>query len=130
MRIKSGTGGIRLEGEEAWVESLGWTTKLTASNEKILDLTTKKTALPTANDEFIDFLTSIKEGRKAIYTAETGHRTSTLLHFGNIAMKLNQKLEWDPANEKFINNPDADKLKKRSMREKWSYSRICPNFKY
>ena len=130
MRIKCGDASIRLEGEEAWVESVGWTSKLTASNAKILDLTSKNIALPTANDEFIDFLQSIKEGRKAIYTAETGHRTSSLLHFGNIALKLNKKLEWDPTNERFINNPDADKLKRRTMREKWSYSKICPDYKY
>ncbi len=130
MRIKCGDASIRLEGEEAWVESLGWTSKLTASNEKILDLTTKKMVLPTANNEFIDFLQSIREGRKAIYTAETGHRTSTLLHYGNIALKLNKKLEWDPDNERFINNPEAEKLRRRAMREKWSYSRICPDFKY
>ena len=130
MRLKCGDASIRIEGDEGWVESVGWTSKLAASNEKVLDLTTKKIALPTASDEFIDFLRSIKEGRKAIYTAETGHRTSSLLHCGNIALKLNTKLEWDPVKEKFINNPDADKLRKRVMREKWSYSKICPDFKY
>lgn len=139
MRVKSATGSassnfsnasIRLEGEEAWVESIGWNRKLSASDEKILDLTAKKISLPTADNEFVDFLQSIKAGRKALYTAEMGHRTSSLLHCGNIALKLNRKVEWNPANEQFINDPEAEKLKRRAMREKWSYSRICPDYKY
>ena len=130
MRVKCGDASIRLEGEEAWVESVGWNSKLTASDEKILDLTTKKISLPTADDEFIDFLQSIKAGRKAIYTAEIGHRTSSLLHFGNIALKLNRKIDWNPQNELFSNDPEAEKFRKRVMREKWSYSKICPEYKY
>jgi predicted dehydrogenase len=130
MRLKDGPGTIRIEGEEGWIGSSGWNQKPEASNEKIFDLTEKKMALPTADNEFIDFLTSIKAGRKAIYTAESGHRTSTLLHCGNIALKLNRKLEWNPNTEQFVNDPEADKLRKRVMREKWSYSKICPQFKY
>jgi predicted dehydrogenase len=130
MRVKSGNGAIRLIGEEGWVESVGWNNKPTASDEKILDLTEKKINLPTDNDEFIDFLECIKEGKKAIYTAESGHRTSTLLHCGNIALKLNRKVEWNPEKEQFLNDPAADSFRKRVMRDKWSYSKICPGFNY
>ncbi|HUX58002.1 MAG TPA: Gfo/Idh/MocA family oxidoreductase [Bacteroidales bacterium] len=133
MRVKNGNGfvaSIRLEGDEGWVESVGWNNELVASNDKILDLAEKKVVLPTANNEIINFLESIKSGRKAIYTPESGHRTSSLLHCGNIALKLNRKLEWDPLNESFINDPEAEKFKKREMREMWSYSKICPEYKY
>jgi len=130
MRVKSGDASIRLDGEEGWVESAGWRGKLLASNDKILDLTEKRVVLPTNTDEHLDFLESIIAGRKPIYTAETGHRLHTLLHCGNIALKLNRKLEWDLQNEQFINDPEAEKFKKREMREKWSYDKICPEFKY
>ena len=130
MRIKIGKESIRLEGEEAWVESIGWNNKLAASNEKILNVTEKKVVLPTAAGEHIDFLESIKAGRKAIYTPESGHRTSTLLHCGNIALKLNRKVEWNPQTESFVDDPEAEKFRKREMREKWSYSKICPEYKY
>lgn len=130
MRVASGNCLIRLEGDEGWVKSSGWINKLAASNDKVLDLTEKKVVLPTANDEFINFLESIKAGRKAIYSAESGHRTSSLLHCGNIALKLNRKVEWNPLNESFVNDPEAEKFRKREMREKWSYSKICPGYKY
>jgi len=130
MRVKSGNASIRLEGEDGWVESVGWNNVLVASNDKVLDLAGKKVILPTGDDEFINSLESIKAGRKAIYTPESGHRTSTLLHCGNVALKLNRKVEWDTANERFINDPEADKFRKREMREKWSYNKICPKYKY
>ena len=130
LRVHSGNASIRLEGDEGWVESVGWTSELVASNDKILDLAEKKVILPTANNEIIDFMESIKAGRKAIYTPESGHRTSTLLHCGNIALKLNRKVEWNPLNESFINDQEAEKFRKREMREKWSYHKICPEYKY
>ena len=130
MRVSGGKASIRIEGDEGWIESIGWNAKVKASSENILDLKEKKISLPTASDEFIDFLKSIKEGRKAIYSAESGHRTSTLLHFGNIALKLNRKVEWNPQNELFIGDPEAEIYRKREMREKWSYAKICPQFKY
>lgn len=130
MRVKSGNGSIRLIGEEGWVESVGWNSKLVASEDKILGSNDNKITLPTDNDEFIDFLESIKEGRMTIYSAESGHRTSTLLHCGNIALTLNRKVEWNPEKEQFRNDPQAEGFRKRAMRDKWSYSKICPQFDY
>ena len=130
MRVKSGKASIRLEGDEAWVESVGWNNKLGASNVKIFDITGKNKVLPSATDEFIDFLQSIKAGKKPNVSPESGHRTSTLLHCGNIALKLNRKLTWNCEEEHFVNDPEADKLRKREMRDKWSYARICPGFRY
>lgn len=132
MRIKSSPqagAAIRIEGDEGWVESVGWRREPAASSDNIFDQSEKKIVLPVNDSEHKDFLESIKEGRKAVYTPESGHRTSSLLHLGNIALKLNRKVEWDPLNESFINDHEAEKLSKKKMREKWSYSKICPEFK-
>lgn len=128
MRVKSGNASIRIEGEKEWVESVGWTAKLNASNEQVLNLKQKEVVLPTNTDEHKDFLESIHAGRKSLYTPELGHRTSALLHCGNIALKLNRKLEWDPVNEHFVNDQEADTFRNRPMRDEWSYQKICPEF--
>jgi predicted dehydrogenase len=130
MRVHSGNASIRIEGKEGWVESSGWNSKLTAASDEILEAEGLKADLPTGPDEFFDFLQSIKEGRTAVYTAESGHRTSTLLHCGNAALRLNRKVQWDPVNEIFVNDSEADKFRRKDMREKWSYPKICPGFKY
>jgi hypothetical protein len=41
-------------------------------------------------------------------------------HLGNIAMKLQQDLDWDPVAEKFINNDLANSMLMRKMREPWA----------
>ena len=133
MRIMSepqADASIRIEGDEGWVESKGWNMELAASDGRILEPAENKVVLPTGNDEFINFLESIRSGRKTIYSPESGHRTSSLLHIGNIALKLNRRVRWDPLNESFINDPEAEKFRKREMRDQWSYTRICPRYKY
>ena len=86
--------------------------------------------LPTAKNEHVNFLESIKAKRETVYTPEKGHRLSTLLHCGNIALNLNRKVEWNPENESFLNDPEAEKLRRREMRDKWSYNKICPEYNY
>lgn len=130
MNIKSGIAAIRVEGDEGWIESNGWNKELTANKQTILDLNEKSISLPAANDEFINFLQCIKTGVKPINSHEAGHRTSTLLHCGNIALKLNRRVAWDPVTENFINDPEADKFRRKPMRDKWSYDSICPDYRY
>jgi hypothetical protein len=40
-------------------------------------------------------------------------------HLGVIAMKLGRKITWDLKKEKFIDDPDADRLLFRPMRSPW-----------
>ena len=50
---------------------------------------------------------------------ETAHRSITIGHLGNIAMKLGQDLEWDPKKETFVGNEAANNMLTRPMREPW-----------
>jgi hypothetical protein len=112
------------------MESVGWKKELAAIKETILDMTNKKVSLPVANDEINYFLEIIKTGSKAIYSPELGYSTSSHLHLGNIALKLNHKVEWDPLNESFVNDTEVEKFRKKEIRDKWSYRKICPKYKY
>jgi hypothetical protein len=38
---------------------------------------------------------------------------------GEIAMLLERKLQWDPAKEQFVNDPEATRLLSRPMRAPW-----------
>jgi|OpeIllAssembly_1097287.scaffolds.fasta_scaffold32058_2 predicted dehydrogenase len=133
MTVQSGPGSdasIRCEGDKGWIASVGWNNELSASEEKITDLSQKQVNLPTGDDEFRDFLEKIRSGDKVVNTPEAGHRTSSLLHTGNIALKLNRKLDWDPVHERFVHDPEADRFLKREMRGKWNYDKICPGYEY
>lgn len=45
------------------------------------------------------------------------HRSVSLCHLGNIAMRIGGKLQWNPETEQFTNSPAANKLLKRDQRQ-------------
>ena len=47
---------------------------------------------------------------------ETGHRSATACHLGNIARWLGRKITWDPEKEEFVNDPEATAYIKRPQR--------------
>jgi hypothetical protein len=50
---------------------------------------------------------------------EVGHRTSSVCHVANIAMRLKRKLRWNPAAERFLNDDEANVMLARPMRAPW-----------
>ena len=50
---------------------------------------------------------------------ETGHRSASICHLGNIGYHLGRKLTWDPAKEMFVDDEAANKELTREPRAKW-----------
>ena len=61
----------------------------------------------------------LRTGQQPTCVAETGHRTATVAHLGNIARWLGRKLRWDPAAERFLGDEEANTLLSRPMRAPW-----------
>ena len=66
-----------------------------------------------------NWLDSIRAGKECICPAEVGHRSATICHLGNIAYQLKRNLKWDPQNEAFVGDDEANKLVRREPRAKW-----------
>ena len=66
-----------------------------------------------------NFLECIRTRNRPASDAEVGCRSITVCHLGNIAYWLGRPLRWDPKEEKFLNNPEAERMKSRSMRAPW-----------
>ena len=43
----------------------------------------------------------------------------TTVHCANIAQWLGRDLTWDPAQERFVNDPEANRLLARAQRPGW-----------
>ena len=52
--------------------------------------------------------------------AYAGPFTETIL-LGNIALRVGQRLEWDGANMRFPNLPEADRYVSKEYREAWDF---------
>ncbi len=57
-----------------------------------------------------DFLNAVKSRGATLADAEVGHRTATLGHLGHIAIQLGRKLAWDPDQERFVGDDEANKM--------------------
>jgi predicted dehydrogenase len=78
--------------------------------------------LPRSNDHRRNFLDAVKTRNEAMCPIETAVRSDTVCHQADIAIQLGRKLHWDPENETFINDPDANRLLERHMRSPWHIS--------
>jgi len=70
-------------------------------------------------DHYLNFIQAVRAHDKSILNApvETAHLSSALAHLGNIAYRIGRTLKFDPINEKFINDDEANTLLTRPPRK-------------
>ena len=71
------------------------------------------------NNHWNNFFDCVRERRQCICNPEVGHRSSTVCHLGIICYRLDRTLHWDPVNEHFVNDPEADRLMTKPSRAPW-----------
>ncbi len=69
-----------------------------------------------SRDHEDNWLECIKTRGKTICDAEIGHRTATICHLSGIAERLGRPIQWDPAEEKILGDPAADRWYDRPRR--------------
>ena len=67
-----------------------------------------------------NFLDGIRDGKDQHAGIESGHHSATLVHLGNIATRLGRTLNFDPAKEQILNDPEANALTRRKYRDHWA----------
>ncbi|MDT8301562.1 MAG: Gfo/Idh/MocA family oxidoreductase [Sedimentisphaerales bacterium] len=116
----SGTGGaVRFEGTEGWVH-MDWNSFRTHP-ESLMDtvIGPNEIHLYESSDHKRNFLDCIKSGQDPIAPVEVGHRSASICHLANIAMRLNRKLNWSPDEEHFINDEQANRFLSKPIRTPW-----------
>jgi len=113
--------GIRLEGTEGWV--FIWRGMVDAHPKSLLHVRIgphdKVQLVRPGGEPIPDFIECVKRQLKTCAPVEVAHRSTTLCSLGAISMLLRRKVVWDPLQEHFVNDADADRLKSRAMREPW-----------
>ena len=115
-------GGVTFRGTEGWA----WVNRGKTSHQffpetlKDAVIGTNEIHLYKSDNHFRNFIDCVISRKETIAPAEIGHRSITMSHLGNIAMRLQQDLDWDPVAEKFIGNAAANNMLSRKMREPWA----------
>jgi myo-inositol 2-dehydrogenase / D-chiro-inositol 1-dehydrogenase len=65
------------------------------------------------------FFDCVRGESTPVADVSAGHRTAALCHIGNIAVRLNRPLTWDPGTEHFVNDSEADALLDYEARAKY-----------
>jgi len=63
-----------------------------------------------------NFLDCVKSRELPICDVEIGHRSATVCHLGNIALRLDRKIQWDPSAEQIVGEAEAAKWLDRPRR--------------
>lgn len=120
--VDSGEPSLRFEGTEGWVGNRGWRGKLQASRPAILDsvIGPEEIHLYTCPaGEQRNFLDCVKSRQACYFPPEVGQRCFTIAHIGNIAMRLGRKLRWNPQEERFVDDDEANRMLRRAARSPW-----------
>ncbi len=128
------TNGIKYIGDKGWIfVSRGAYTAsasdpvskekssraLNASDPKILEsvIGENETHLYKIDDQHGNWLDCIKSRKEPISPIEKGHKACVICLISDIAMQFDRKLEWDPINEVFVNDKEANAMLTREQRK-------------
>ena len=113
------TSGIRFEGSDGW--AFVNYQRIDAHPKSLLNsvIGPNEIHLYESNDHKGNFLDCIRSRSKTVSPAEIAQRSVSVGHLGVIAITLGHKLKWDPRNERFINDSEANRLLSRPMRSPW-----------
>lgn len=112
--------GVRFEGSEGWVTADRG--RHDASDKKILDskIGEKEIRLYESNDHFRNFIDGVLTRKECVAPCEVAHRSITICHLGNIAMRLGREsLKWNPEKEEIVDDAEAAKWLSREYRAPW-----------
>jgi predicted dehydrogenase len=117
-----GERGLRLTGTEGWIFIHIHGGRLEAQPASILRETAPVNGFHAGRSpgHHRNFLDCVKSRLRPVAHEEIGHRTSTLCHLLNIAMRTGRPLEWDPAAERITNDAEADRLRAKPLRHPWA----------
>jgi len=67
-----------------------------------------------------NFFDCVKSRQTPVADISIGHRSATVCHLGNIAVRTNKKIVWDPKTETIVGDSEASKWLTKEYRKPWS----------
>ena len=110
---------VRFTGTEGWVEVNRQYLKTFPENLVQRETRPDEIHLYRSDDHQLDFLNSVRKRTRPVCDVETGCRSVTVCHLGNIAVRLGRPLKWDPVQERFEGDGEAGRMTARAMRSPW-----------
>ncbi len=116
-------GGATFEGEKGTIHVHRGALLATINGEKVPDpykLPTGDVKLYISGNHHQNWLECIKTRKLPICDVEIGHRSATVCHLGNIALRTGRKIAWDAKTEEIVGDKDAAAMLTKVYRKPWS----------
>lgn len=114
-----GTCSVRYEGDEGWVET-GDSGKIELYPGKLRAEQRAFNMPGTSPEKHIrQFLDCVKSRKQPDANANVAAQSHVAAHAAYISWQLGRKLQFDPANEEFIDDADANRMRSRALRQPW-----------
>lgn len=112
-------GGTLFEGEKGNIHVTRGS--VTSTPEEILEqpLDDKAVRLYASTNHHQNWLECIKSRKDPICSVEVGHRSATVCHLGNIAVRTGKKVIWDPVKQEIVGDAELAKWVSRPYRAPW-----------
>jgi predicted dehydrogenase len=112
-------GGVTFEGTDGWVWANRGSHK--ASSQEIMEsrIEENETHLYKSDDHVTNFVDCMISRKPCVAPIEIAHRSITLAHLGNIALRVGRDIQWCPVKEEVIDDPAANALVSRPYRSPW-----------
>jgi predicted dehydrogenase len=75
--------------------------------------------LPVSKNHHANWLECIRSRENPIADVAIGHRSATVCHLGNIAIRTGRTIHWDPKAETILDDPEAASMLARPYRSPW-----------
>jgi predicted dehydrogenase len=117
---QSEKGGTTFEGADGTIHVSR--DVLTSTPGSIIEepLGDKDVHLYESKDHHGNWLDCIKSRKLPICDLAIGHRSASVCHLGNIAIRSGKKLHWDPVKEQIVGDEEVAKMTSRQYRAPWS----------
>jgi hypothetical protein len=111
--------GVTFEGSDGWIYVTRGSIELNLKTPEDANIGPNDVQLYRSDNHFRNWIDCVFSRREPIAPCETGHRSVTIAHLGNIAMILGRDLKWDPSRERFVGDAEANGMLSRPYRAPW-----------
>ena len=112
-------GGVRFEGSDGWAWANRGTHEVSARDIVAEPPGSREIRLYRSLDHVTNFVDSCFTGEPTVAPIEAAHRSVSIAHLANIALRTGRALRWDPASERILGDPGAEAMLDRTRRGPW-----------
>jgi predicted dehydrogenase len=112
--------GIKFIGTDGWLYVNR--SSMDAHPRSILEskIAPEETHLYRSSNHYRNFIDCVISRRSPAAPVEEAHRSVSVCHLANIAMRLERKIQWDPQKEIIPGDEEANRLLTRPIRSPWN----------